>query len=271
MPFFEHDSLRFHYRDEGSGLPFVFQHGLGADLAQPFSLFRPPSGVRLIAFDCRAHGETGVGDRTSIKLATSADDLRALLNHLGIAQAVVGGISMGAAVALNLTLRFPNRVRGLVLSRPAWTDRPHPWNVHMFSLIAGLVREHGPQRGQELFRQTPEYAEALEKWPDVARSLASQFEHPRVAETAFKLEQIIHDSPCSDLKELAAIKVPTLILANDLDPIHPLEFGHLLAEVIPGSAFQQITSKSISVEKHERDVQIALERFFQKNFRLYLC
>ena len=43
MPFFARDSLQFHYRDEGRGIPFVFQHGLGADLTQPFSLFRPPA------------------------------------------------------------------------------------------------------------------------------------------------------------------------------------------------------------------------------------
>ena len=56
--FFTHDGLRFHYRDEGQGLPFVFQHGLGGDLNQPFGLYRPAAGVRLIAFDMRGHGET---------------------------------------------------------------------------------------------------------------------------------------------------------------------------------------------------------------------
>ena len=47
MAEFLHDGIRFHYRDEGSGIPFVFQHGLGADLSQPFSLCHPPpEGVR---------------------------------------------------------------------------------------------------------------------------------------------------------------------------------------------------------------------------------
>ena len=45
MPFFEHDGIRFHYRESGAGLPFVFQHGLGADSNQTFDLFRPPAGV----------------------------------------------------------------------------------------------------------------------------------------------------------------------------------------------------------------------------------
>lgn len=58
MAEFIHDGIHFHYRDEGEGIPFLFQHGLGADLTQPFSIFRPPAGIRLIAFDARAHGKT---------------------------------------------------------------------------------------------------------------------------------------------------------------------------------------------------------------------
>jgi pimeloyl-ACP methyl ester carboxylesterase len=267
MPFFDRDGVAFNYRDEGSGLPFFFQHGLGADLTQPFGLFKPPPGIRMIAFDCRAHGLTHpVGDPEKVAIRCFADDLGGLMEHLKIREAVVGGISMGAAVTLNFTLRYPKRVRGLVLSRPAWTDGPHPWNVNIFTLISKLVREHGPVRGQELFRQTPEYKEALEKWPDVAQSLAGQFEHPDVEETVFKLTRIITDSPCTSLEELRSIDVPTLVLANDLDPIHPLEFGLILKKAIRGADFRQITSKSVSVEKHEQDVQAALTQYFQTHF-----
>jgi pimeloyl-ACP methyl ester carboxylesterase len=175
MPGFQHDGIRFNYRDEGAGMPFVFQHGLGADLTQPFSLCHPaPEGIRLIAFDARAHGQTTpVGPVERISLKTFADDLAALLDHLGIQRAIVGGISMGAAITLNFTLRFPKRVIGLVQSRPAWLDGPHPWNVAMFSLISRLIREHGPARGKQLFLETPEYRDTLDRWPDVATSLAA--------------------------------------------------------------------------------------------------
>jgi pimeloyl-ACP methyl ester carboxylesterase len=267
MPFFDHDGLKFHYRDEGSGLPFVFQHGLGADLDQPFSLLRPPPGIRLIAFDCRAHGQTHpLGDVKKLGLATFADDLFALLDFLEIKNAIVGGISMGASVTLNFTLRHPEIVRGLVLSRPAWTDKPHPWNVHIFTLISRLIDEHGPKHGQQVFRETPEYKEAAQKWPDVARSLLAQFESPSVEETVCKFTRIILDRPCDDLRQLSAISVPTLVLANDQDPIHPLEFGPILARAIPNAQFRQITSKSVSVEQHEREVQDALEQFLRQHF-----
>ena len=47
MPFFTRDGLSFHYREAGQGTAVVFQHGLGGDVGQPFSLVRPPPGFRL--------------------------------------------------------------------------------------------------------------------------------------------------------------------------------------------------------------------------------
>ena len=77
MPFFRHDDIQFHYRDEGAGVPFFFQHGLGADLTQPFSLCRPPLGIRLIGFDARAHGKTApVGSEEKISLGSFAIGIR---------------------------------------------------------------------------------------------------------------------------------------------------------------------------------------------------
>src|SRR5436309_8189236 len=99
MPFFSRDGIDLHYRDEGSSLPFFFQHGLGADVSQPSSLFKPPAGIRLLAFDCRGHGETRpLGDPEKISLDSFANDLLALMDHLKIERALVGGISMGAAL-----------------------------------------------------------------------------------------------------------------------------------------------------------------------------
>ncbi|HXG46587.1 MAG TPA: alpha/beta hydrolase [Methylomirabilota bacterium] len=265
MPFFPHDGIQFHYRDEGRGLPFVFQHGLGADVSQPFSLCRPPAGVRLIGFDARAHGQTRpVGPEDRISLRGFADDLAALLDYLGINRAIVGGISMGAAITLNFTLRHPGRVLGLVQSRPAWLDAPNPWNVKMFSLITRLVREHGRMAGRQAFLETPEYKEALAKWPDTANALAGQFENPVVEETAFKFERIIRDAPCRDRREWASIKVPTLVLGNRFDPIHPFEYAEEMARLIPRAQFREITSKSVSVEQHNEDVRGALSAFLRE-------
>ena len=267
MPQFNLHGLKFHYRESGGGTPFFFQHGLGGSVNQPFDLFKPPVGFRLLAFDCRGHGETHpIGDPQSFTLATFVDDLLELMNHLKLEKAVIGGISMGAAVALNFALRFPERLLGLVLSRPAWLDAPNPWNVASFSVIASLLREHGGPRGQELFKQSETYREALGLWPDVAVSLAAQFENPRIQQNPATLETIVNDRPVQKLRDCEAIRVPTLVLANRLDPIHPFDYGEILAQIIPRAEFHEITSKSVSKDRHGAEVQQFIGEFLQRHF-----
>jgi pimeloyl-ACP methyl ester carboxylesterase len=267
MPYIEHDGLRFNYADSGSGTPFLFQHGLGADLTQPLTLVNAGPKFRVLSFDFRAHGDTHpIGPVEKIGLAPFADDVRAILDALKVQQAIVGGISMGAAVALNFTLRFPQRVIGLIISRPAWLDSPNPWNVKIFSLLTKLIAAHGPIKGQQLFKQTLEYQETLRQWPDVATSLAAQFERPGIEETSFKLERLILDTPSLDRRQWSRIKVPTLVLGNKHDPIHPYEYAAQTADLIPGAELREIASKSVSLDQHNADVQKAINRFLQSYF-----
>jgi pimeloyl-ACP methyl ester carboxylesterase len=262
MSVFDHDGLHFHYVDSGTGSPFVFQHGLGGDVCQPTGLFSPPFGVRLISMDCRAHGETKpLGDEDKLTIKCFADDLLALMDHLNLQDATIGGISMGAALTLNLTLRFPGRVNGLVLSRPAWLEGPNKKNREIFSTIAGLIRDHGTVEGKELFLQSDLYQEVREASSDSAASLAGQFDNPRAKETLIKLERIGSDAPNRSLDELKSIEVPVLVMANRLDVVHPYDFGRVLADTIPGARFRELTPKSVSVDRHGEDVQSFLEEF----------
>ena len=69
----------------------------------------------------------------------------------------MGGISLGAAVAVNVAIRYPDRLIGLVLSRPAWIHRPLPKNVILYTTIARLDPGSGPEGGAQPFseRQPP--------------------------------------------------------------------------------------------------------------------
>jgi pimeloyl-ACP methyl ester carboxylesterase len=265
--FFKHDGIDFHFQTVGFGVPFFFQHGLGADVTQPFGLFRPPGGIYLIGMDCRAHGRTRpVGPSENITLANFADDLLSLMDHLHIEKAVIGGVSMGAAVALNFACRHPQRLLGLVLQRPAWLDGPRKDNMAVFTTIAGLLRQHGAEKGLELFKQSSIYQSALQASPGTANSLASQFLHPRAEEAVARLERIPLDSPCPDRRPWRAISVPTLVLANNHDAIHPLEYGMTLAREIPGAEFKELTSKTVSAELHQEETQRFLEDFLLNHF-----
>ncbi len=262
MSFFRHDGLKFRYGDAGEGTPFFFQHGLGGDVDQSFSLFRPPPGFRLLAFDCRGHGETRpLGDTAKIGFIPFADDLLVLMDRLGLNRAVVGGLSMGAGVALNFALRFPQRTVALVLARPAWLDHPSPGNLEIYPRIARLIRHYGVRKGLALFRQSKYYATMKRLSSDVAASLVGQFEHPRAVETVVKLERIVQDSPNRDRREWAAIQVPVLVLANQQDPIHPFEYGRILAGGIPSATFRELTPKAMSKKQHVLDMQRHVEEF----------
>jgi len=267
MPEFVHDDLAFHYQDVGSGLPLVFQHGLGGDVGQPCGLFSPPEGVRLIAFDCRAHGKTEpLGPHQKIGISQFADDLAALLDYLEIDTAIVGGISMGAAVAVNFALRRPERVRGLIQSRPAWWDGPNLRNAKFFTMVAKMLRIHGTEVGQQFFRDSEMYQQLQTESPDVAESLAGQFDNFKAVERSVRLERIPLDAPYNELQDLAKIRVPTLVMANRIDPIHPFEFGQRLAQSIPEAEFQELTPKSESVQRHGEDVQRMLTDFLHRTF-----
>jgi pimeloyl-ACP methyl ester carboxylesterase len=117
-----------HYDDSGpaAGLPVLLVHG------HPFNrtLWAPQvealagAGYRVVTPDLRGYGRSGVTPGR-VLLSDFADDLAALLDHLGIGQAVVGGVSMGGQITMEFQRRHPQRVRALVLSdtsAPAETD-----------------------------------------------------------------------------------------------------------------------------------------------------
>lgn len=264
MPYFKHDGIVFYYQDIGDGLPFIFQHGLGGDVDQPFGLLTPPAGTRLLAFDFRGHGQTQpLGNPSHFTIEGFATDLRTFLDHLSIQSAVVGGISLGAAVALNFALRFSHRVAGLVLSRPAWLDRRAPANLAIYSIIATLLREQGSAQGLDTFLATPQYAQIFSDSPDAAASLVGQFKNPRAVEALIRLERLPRCAPIDQLSQCSSFDKPVLVMANRKDPIHPYHYGETLAAAFPKAIFRELTPKSINKAQHAVDVQRYLDLFLQ--------
>jgi pimeloyl-ACP methyl ester carboxylesterase len=274
MASFERDGIDFHYFDIGQGVPFVFQHGLGGDVRQPAGLFRPAQGIRFLCLDARAHGLTQpLGDSSALTFDVFGDDLVALLDHLGLARAVIGGISMGAGVALNVAVRYPKRVAGLVLSRPAWLDGPMPpENVARYAAIARLLRAVGAagDPGHALwcavaeFEASNDHRGLLASSPDTAQSLRGQITNERAVDAVARLERLPAGRPLADLRGAEGIRVPALVLAHRQDPIHRFAFGEVLAGTIPGARLVELTPKSISRERHATEVQACLEAFLSR-------
>jgi hypothetical protein len=78
-----------------------------------------------------------------------------------------------------------------------------------------------------------------------------------------RLERLPRDRPIADLRDAAAIDMPTLVLAHHRDPIHCFEFGAALAHTIPGARLEELTPKSINRERHAAEVQHVLAAFVE--------
>ncbi len=120
MPSFHNGSVEIAFLDEGEGEPIVLVHGFASN--RQVNWVNPgwvaslrQAGRRVIAIDNRGHGQSAkLYDPADYHTERMADDVRALLDHLGIARADVMGYSMGARITAFLALKEPTRVRSCV-------------------------------------------------------------------------------------------------------------------------------------------------------------
>src|SRR5262245_1263724 len=121
MPSFHHGPVEIAYLDEGEGEPIVLVHGFASNkevnwVAPGWVATLTRAGRRAIALDNRGHGASSkLYAPADYDRAKMAEDVRALLDHLGLARADVMGYSMGARITAFLTLAHPKRVRSIVL------------------------------------------------------------------------------------------------------------------------------------------------------------
>jgi pimeloyl-ACP methyl ester carboxylesterase len=122
MPTFDSNGVSIHYVDEGSGPAIVLVHGFAANLELNW---RAPkiiealiaAGRRVVAIDCRGHGESGKPhDPDAYGGTQMADDVIAMMDHVGIDVADLMGYSMGGFLSASLLVRQPQRFRSVILS-----------------------------------------------------------------------------------------------------------------------------------------------------------
>ncbi|WP_455478394.1 alpha/beta fold hydrolase [Bartonella sp. B10] len=118
--FFEHDGLRFAYREDGHGFPVLLIHGFGSSARVNWyatNWFRTltEAGYRVIAIDNRGHGDSDkIYDPSFYTPQAMAGDSVKLLQHLGLSKAHVMGYSMGARIAAFMALLYPTYVHSVI-------------------------------------------------------------------------------------------------------------------------------------------------------------
>ncbi len=261
---FHRDGLALAAHAVGRGRPMLFQHGLCGDAAQTAEVFPEDAGWQGVTLECRGHGASEAGPADALSLATFASDLAAFVEGRFEPPVVVGGISMGAALALRLAVTRPDLVSGLCLARPAWVCEPAPANMTPYAVVGFLLGQHGSAEARARFERLPLARRLATDAPDNLQTLQRLLGREPRAETAALLSRIAVDGPGVSQAEAAALQVPTLVIGHGQDLAHPWAHAEALARLIPDARLARIAPKAESRGRHRDELRDALARFLQE-------
>jgi pimeloyl-ACP methyl ester carboxylesterase len=226
--------LEIAYDEAGSGIPLLLVHGFPHDRTLwTGQLGGLPTYARVIAPDLRGFGGSTV--RGPYSIDQYADDLAAFLKSLGIARAVVAGLSMGGYIAFSMLRRHRALIRGLLLAdtrATADTDEIRANRMRMISVIeqdgmeALAARQLQTSFAPSTFDRQPELVET------VRRMMAST-----PPEGAIGALRAMAERPDST-PLLGTIDVPTLAVGGAEDKITPPDVIRTMAAAIPRSRIE---------------------------------
>jgi pimeloyl-ACP methyl ester carboxylesterase len=236
----ERDGVLLSLDDTGEGIPVVLLHGLTASRRYVVmgSTALARSGHRVIAYDARGHG------RSSPAMSPDAygyeelgRDVLAVLDAAAVERAVLAGASMGAHTLLWLALHAPERVGGMVVITPAYDPATYdePERLAGWDALSDGLRSGGVAG----FLSAYDLDAVPERWRETVVRVIEQrlavHEHPEAVADALRV--VPRSRPFAALSELAAIRVPTAVVASadEADPGHPQAIGEAYAAAIPGA------------------------------------
>jgi len=213
------NGLHMYYEVYGEGTPLVLLHGGMLSIELNFGGLIPDLAIRhqVIGVEMQGHGRTADIDRP-ITPAALATDVVGLLDHLGIERAHVLGHSMGAAVALELAVSHPGRVRSIV---------PASGSVRMEGMHEDLT---DPAKQATSTRMPTQ-----QDFADMQQTYTKLSPHPERFDDFLKqLSQSSADVQGWSDEQLAGITAPALLVMGDRDFV-TIEHGALMTRLIPNS------------------------------------
>ncbi len=235
MPMLAVNGETIHYEQIGSGPAVVLLHSLGTSGRMwTRQIAALEDRYCVITLDCRGHGQSSANGE--MNLAAAAQDLRAVLDHLGCKACHLTGLGMGGAVALHLNVQSPAMVRSIVFAdfaaKPA--ENSSDTVIARREAIAYIsMPEFATQYAAEhLMFTTP-----LDVQDEVAAMIAGM--ESKTYLQAMQQTLLEDFSPLVD-----AVKAPTLVLVGENDMVVTRPMAEAFAQSIRGAALEVIPAAS---------------------------
>lgn len=277
------DGTPLYFRSEGEGPALVLCNGLGVSTFFWQHLVRAFAPTyQVVVWDYRSHGKSGPAPARGFGIATCADDLRHVLDHLGIRSAVLAGHSLGSQVILETYRRTPERVNALVPTLGGYGRTVETFFGTRYSVQGLRALRRLAFLNLALSQQVTRLAARSVLALPMARVTglvhrdlcAAEDMVPYLANLAmlhlptyFQLAQDLQDHDASDL--LPLIRVPVLIFGGERDLFAPLHVSEHMARTIPGAEICVLRggSHAALVEQPEL-LALRLERFLRVRLEL---
>jgi len=215
------DGVRIYYETHGRGIPLVLAYGIGGN-ADLWDVNRDALAARhrLVLWEPRGHARSdSPKDPARYSFARWTLDLRDVLDHLGIRRAHVGGLSLGAGIATRFTLRFPGRVRSLVVTNSS-SAVGLPLSVENLLMRARSI-EVTLTKGMDAMAEfamtaNPNVAARLALDPSTKDEFYAYYRRLTPIGYANSLRALLAMDHIA--VELPRIRVPVLLIGGDRDP-----------------------------------------------------
>jgi pimeloyl-ACP methyl ester carboxylesterase len=252
------DGVRLYFEETGSGHPVILVHEFAGDLRSYEPQMRHfGKRYRAIAFNARGFPPSDVPEHvSSYSQPRAADDVLALLDHIGERQAHIVGLSMGGFATLHFGLRHPQRALSLCIGGCGYGAEPDKRDTFRAEadVIAGMIRAEGMSAFAERYAYGPTRVQYQNKDPrghaEFKRMLS---EHSPVG-SANTQQGVQKERPSlyTLVEEMRRINVPTLIITGDEDWPCLLP-GILMKQSIPTAALLVMPNAGHAINIEEPD------------------
>ncbi len=246
MPTISANGIETYYEVHGDGFPLVLVHGGFVDsrMWQP-QVEHFSDRYQVIHYDLRGHGQTGGTVESKYSIALFADDLKALLDALGLERVILCGLSLGGMIAQSFAVQFTERLSALILADTAvsvsltWSDKFTRYVLAPKWLMLATIRWMSAPRFVDFsfkLAQRTRSSDWFGKDPETAEYVRQAMLNTSTEEY-LKIYDAIYDF---DLLNLAAISVPTLVLNGEYESKTVFRHTQEMLRLIPNSEAQVI-------------------------------